>query len=83
MIKAIFPGTFDPIHNGHIDIATRATKLVDELVLAVYARPMKNLLFSPEERISLATKAFADNPKIHVEGYDGLTIEFARRSMPR
>lgn len=79
MIKAIFPGTFDPIHNGHIDIATRATKLVDELVLAVYARPMKNLLFSPEERIALATEAFADNPKIHVEGYDCLTIEFAKQ----
>ncbi|MBN2045053.1 MAG: pantetheine-phosphate adenylyltransferase [Anaerolineales bacterium] len=78
MIKAIFPGTFDPIHNGHLDIATRATKLVDELVLAVYSRPMKNLLFSGEERLALAVEAFADNPKIHVESYDSLTIEFAR-----
>jgi pantetheine-phosphate adenylyltransferase len=80
MIKAIFPGTFDPIHNGHIDIATRATKLVDELVVAVYARPLKTLLFSPEERLSLAEQAFADNPKIHVEGYDSLTIDFAKET---
>ena len=78
MIKAIFPGTFDPIHNGHIDIATRATKLVDELLLAVYARPMKNILFSAEERLALAIEAFADNPKIHVKGYDSLTIGFAK-----
>jgi pantetheine-phosphate adenylyltransferase len=78
MIKAVFPGSFDPIHNGHIDIATRATKLVDELVLAVYARPMKNILFSAEERLALAAKTFADNPKIHVKSYDSLTIEFAK-----
>ena len=78
MIRALFPGTFDPIHNGHIDIATRATRLFDEVVVAVYARPLKTLLFNPEERSALVRQAFKDNPKIHVRGYDGLTIDFAQ-----
>ena len=78
MIRALFPGTFDPIHNGHIDIATRATMLFDEVIVAVYARPLKSLLFSPEDRLALVRKAFEDNPKIQVRGYDGLTINFAR-----
>jgi pantetheine-phosphate adenylyltransferase len=77
MIRALFPGSFDPIHNGHIDIATRTTKLFDEVVVAVYSRPLKGLLFDPEERVELAVKAFEDNPKIHVRGYDGLTVDFA------
>ena len=79
MVKAIFPGTFDPIHYGHMDIARRASRLFDEVVMAVYDKPLKNLLFSPEERIDLVKKAFADNPKISVTGYSGLTVEFARQ----
>jgi len=47
MVRALFPGTFDPIHLGHVDIATRASKIFDEVVVAVYDRPLKNLLFSP------------------------------------
>lgn len=77
MVRAMFPGTFDPIHYGHIDIATRATKLFDELVLAVYDKPLKSLLFSPEERIELVKQAFQDNPKIRVVGYSGLTVNMA------
>ena len=79
MVKAIFPGTFDPIHYGHMDIARRASRLFDEVVMAVYDKPLKNLLFSPEERIDLVKKAFADNPKVSVTGYSGLTVEFARQ----
>lgn len=78
MVRAIFPGTFDPIHYGHIDIAVRATKIFDELIVAVYDRPLKNLLFSPEERISLTKQSFLDNHKINVLGYNNLTVEFCK-----
>ncbi len=78
MVRALFPGTFDPIHYGHMDIASRASKLFDEVVVAVYDKPLKSLIFSPEERISLVAEAFKDNPKIKVTGYSGLTIDFAR-----
>lgn len=79
MIRAVFPGTFDPIHYGHIDIAERATRLFDEVIIAVYDRPLKTLFFSPEERIALVQATFENTPKIHVMGYSGLTIEFCHR----
>lgn len=79
MVRAVFPGTFDPIHFGHIDIAHRATKLFDEVVVAVYDRPLKSLVFSPEERLSLAREALQDNPKIKIIGFSGLTVEFCRK----
>lgn len=79
MVRALFPGTFDPIHYGHIDIATRAARLFDEVIMAVYDRPLKSLLFSPQERIALVQQAFDGTPKIKVTGYSGLTIEYARQ----
>jgi pantetheine-phosphate adenylyltransferase len=79
MVRALFPGTFDPIHYGHIDIATRAAKLFDEVVMAVYDKPLKSLLFSPEERIALVQESVRDNPKIRVTGYSGLTIDYAQK----
>jgi len=75
-IRAVFPGTFDPIHFGHIDIATRAARLFDEVVIAVYDKPLKSLLFPPDERIDLVRRAFDFVPKIKVMGYSGLTVEF-------
>lgn len=78
MVRAIFPGTFDPIHNGHIDIAERASLLFDELIVAVYDRPLKNLLFSPEERLDLVRRVFRKHKNISVTGYQGLTVEFCR-----
>jgi pantetheine-phosphate adenylyltransferase len=75
----MFPGTFDPIHYGHIDIAVRAARLFDEVVMAVYDRPLKSLLFDPAQRIALAVEAVKDYPKIKVTGYSGLTIDFARQ----
>ncbi len=79
MVRAMFPGTFDPIHYGHIDIALRATRLFDEVIMAVYDRPLKSLMFDPDERIGLVKQAFQDNPRIKVIGYSGLTIDFARK----
>jgi pantetheine-phosphate adenylyltransferase len=78
MIRAVFPGSFDPIHNGHIDIALRASKIVDELVIAVYDKPLKNFLFSPQERLDLVNGVFKDQPKIIVTGYSGLTVKFCQ-----
>lgn len=78
MVRAFFPGSFDPIHYGHIDIARRATRLFDELIVAVYDKPLKSLLFTPEERITLAREAFADEPKIIVTGYSKLTVDACR-----
>lgn len=76
-IRALFPGTFDPIHYGHIDIALRAARMFDELVIAVYDRPLKTLLFSPDERITLARQSFQE-PNIKVTGYSGLTVDYCR-----
>jgi len=78
MIRAVFPGTFDPIHFGHIDIALRAARLFDELVVAVYDKPLKSLLFSPEDRLHLVSESFKNEPKIRVMGYSGLTVHFCQ-----
>ncbi len=80
MVRALFPGTFDPIHYGHVDIATRAARLFDELLIAVYDRPLKSLMFTPEERIALVTETFKDTPKIRVVGYSGLTVDFCKKN---
>jgi len=78
MTKAIFPGTFDPIHFGHIDIATRAAGLFDELVVAVFDRPLKNVVFSTEKRLEMVRQAFAGESNISVATYSGLTVDFCR-----
>jgi pantetheine-phosphate adenylyltransferase len=75
---AIYPGAFDPIHFGHIDIATRAANIFDELVVAVYDKPAKNLLFSVDERVQLAHRALAKPSNVRTVSYSGLTAEFAR-----
>ena len=78
MVRAIFPGTFDPIHNGHIDIATRASGLFDELVIGIYDSPPKTLLLDTAQRIRLAEKVLAHLPNVRVASYQGLTVAFAR-----
>lgn len=77
MTKVLFPGTFDPIHFGHIDIATRASRLFSEVVVAVYDKPLKNLLFAPEKRIELSREALKHLPNVSVVGFSGLTVSFA------
>lgn len=78
MVRAVYPGTFDPIHLGHIAIARRAARLFDEVVVAVYDRPMKSLVFSPEERITLAESSFTGEENITVMGFNSLLVEFCR-----
>ncbi len=80
MTLAIYPGTFDPVHYGHIDIATRAATIFDRLVVAVYdhGRPLKNILFSAEERVVMVEEALRHLPNVIVESYHGLTVEYAR-----
>ncbi len=78
-VKALFPGTFDPIHYGHLDIAKRAARLFDEIIIAVYDRPMKTLIFPPEERIRLVQQAIAAEAKMCAVGYSGLTVDFCHK----
>jgi len=75
---AIYPGTFDPVHNGHIEIATRSAGLFEQVIVAVYARPLKNLLFSTEERMAMLQAALQHVPNIDVRTYRQLTVDFAR-----
>ena len=79
MTKVIFPGSFDPIHLGHLDIVHRAANLFDEVVVAVYNRPLKSLLFTPKERIVLVRTATKGIENVTVVGYDDLTVHFARK----
>jgi len=79
MTIAIYPGSFDPVSNGHLDIVNRAVALFDQLIIGVYDVPQKNLLFSTQERVDLVRKAVANLPGVRVESYSGLTVNFARR----
>ncbi len=76
--RAVYPATLDPIHNGHMDIALRASKIFDEVIVAIYDMPKKRLLFSTEERVALAVQAFADFSNIRVAQYSGLTVNYAQ-----
>jgi len=76
-VRAIFPGSFDPITNGHLDVVKRGMKLFDELIIAVGRSPVKNQLFSPEERIEMIAELIGDMPSVSVEGFEGLTVEYA------
>ena len=75
-ITAVYPGTFDPITNGHADLVARASRFFDRIVVAVADNPKKRPLFSLEERIALAQSVFADEPKVEVCGFSGLLVDF-------
>jgi pantetheine-phosphate adenylyltransferase len=74
---ALYPGSFDPMTNGHVDIARRAAGLFDRLVVGVYDTPSKSLLFDTATRVELAREALADVANIEVRSYSGLTVELA------
>lgn len=78
-VRAIFPGSFDPITNGHLDVISRGMKLFDELIIAVGKSPVKNQLFTPEERVEMIAEIVRDrNMKgVLVESFEGLTVEYA------
>jgi pantetheine-phosphate adenylyltransferase len=79
-VKAVFPGSFDPITNGHLDVIARGMKLFDELVIAVGRSPVKNQLFSPEQRVEMIAELITDMPTVSVESFDGLTVEYAAQT---
>jgi len=78
-VRAIFPGSFDPITNGHLDVVRRSVKLFDELIIAVGRSPVKNQLFTPEERVEMIAELITDLPDVSVESFEGLTVEYAAR----
>jgi pantetheine-phosphate adenylyltransferase len=76
---AIYAGSFDPITLGHLDIIQRGASIFNELVVGVYDRPEKRLLFSTEERVLMAQQAVADLKKVRVQSYSGLTVDFGKK----
>ncbi len=78
MTIAVYPGTFDPITNGHLDIVKRAARLFDSIVMGVYEKSNKHLVFTTEERVELARLAVANIPNVEVKSFSGLTVDFVR-----
>jgi pantetheine-phosphate adenylyltransferase len=75
---ALYPGSFDPLTNGHLDVATRAAKLFEKLIIGIYATPNKNLMFTTDERVELAREATKHLNNVVVLPFTGLTTDFAR-----
>ncbi len=76
---AVFPGQFDPITNGHLDVIRRGVKLFDELIVAVGINPEKRELFTLDERVEITRGLLRDTPGVHVQSYTGLTVDFVRK----
>jgi pantetheine-phosphate adenylyltransferase len=79
-VRTVYPGTFDPITRGHEDLVRRACGIFDHVVVAIAANPNKAPLFSIEERVELARGVLADLPNVSIQGYHGLTVEFAKNN---
>ena len=79
MTIAVYPGSFDPVTNGHLDIARRAGRIFDSVIMAVFDRPDKRLLFSTAERLQLLQEAIAEMPRVRADSYQNLTVEYARQ----
>ena len=78
-VKALFPGTFDPPTNGHVDLIQRGAKLFEHLTVAILKNPVKNPLFTLEERVEMLKEVTTSLPNVSVATFDGLTVEFARK----
>ena len=76
---AIYPGSFDPLHNGHVDIIQRGSRLFDRIVVAILLNIEKAPLFTVQERVAIAREVFRDNPNVEVDTFDGLLVDYARR----
>lgn len=79
MVTAIYPGTFDPVTLGHVDVTTRAAALFDKVIVAVYATPAKSLLFNTDERVELFTRSVQHLSNVEVIEFEGLVVGFARK----
>jgi len=80
MVHAVYPGSFDPLHNGHVDIIRRAAGIYDGLTVAVLKNPLKaGALFTTEERLEIIREVIADMPTVNAEAFDGLLADFARK----
>jgi pantetheine-phosphate adenylyltransferase len=78
-VRAVFPGSFDPITNGHLDVVKRGMRLFDELIIAVGRSPIKNQLFTPQERVEMIAELIEGFPGVSVESFEGLTVEYAAK----
>lgn len=78
MRRAIYPGSFDPVTYGHLDMIVRSAKIVDELIVAVLINSAKNPLFSIEERVSMLEEMTKEIPNVRIQSFEGLLIEYAR-----
>ena len=76
---AIYPGSFDPVTNGHVDIAQRGLRLFDKIIVAILSNPVKDFLFTVEERIEMLESSFEEYPNIEVETFDGLLVNYAAK----
>ena len=83
MVRALYPGSFDPVTKGHIDIAARAAALFEEVVIAVYATPSKNLLFTTDERVELFRDAVCHLPNVKFDSLKDWSSGSPRKSVPR
>ena len=83
MIRAIYPGSFDPVTFGHLDIIIRSSKIVDELIIGVLMNKAKSPLFSVEERVKMLKEVTKDLDNVKVVPFDGLLVEFARQQKAR
>ncbi len=79
MRRAIYPGSFDPVTLGHLDMISRSAKIMDELIVAVLINNAKNPLFSVEERVSMLEELTKDIPNVRVLSFDGLLVDFAKK----